>query len=233
LKVDVFRHVPFEGLGLLEPVLSARGADIRIIEVPLADLADHDPLAADLLVVLGGPLGTNDTEEFPFLESEIAAIGHRLEHEAPVLGICLGAQLMARALGARVSPARRKEIGWAPIDLTDNGRAGCLGRLGEDRPVVLHWHGDNFELPKGALSLASSENCPCQAFAIGDHALGLQFHLEVPPEQLEQWFVGHIVEIGSARGVEVTQMRADTREYGPALARTAPRVFEHWLDRLA
>lgn len=232
MKVDVFRHVPFEDLGLLVPVLSARGADIRIIDVPLADLADHDPLAADLLVVLGGPLGTNDTEEFPFLEAEITAIGRRLEHEAPVLGICLGAQLMARALGARVSPARRKEIGWAPIDLTDNGRAGCLGQLGGDRPVVLHWHGDNFELPKGALSLASTENCPCQAFAIGDHALGLQFHLEVMPDQLEQWFVGHIVEIGSARGVEVTQMRADTREYGPALARTAPKVFEHWLERL-
>lgn len=233
MKVDVFRHVVFEDLGLLAQVLSARGAQVNVVDVPLDGLDDHDPLAADLLIVLGGPLGTNDTEEFPFLEAEIAALGRRLEAEAPVLGICLGAQLMARALGARVSPARRKEIGWAPVDLNDNGRESCLGELGEHHPVVLHWHGDNFELPKGAVSLASTEHCPCQAFAIGDHALGLQFHLEALPEQLEQWFVGHIVEIGSARGVEVTQMRADTHEYGPALARSAPKVFEHWLDRLA
>jgi len=233
LKVDVFRHVTFEDTGLLAPVLSARGASINVIDVPLDGLEEHDPLAADLLIVLGGPLGTNDTEEFPFLATEIDAIRRRLEAELPVLGICLGAQLMARALGARVSPARRKEIGWAPIDLTEAGRESCLGQLGEDTPRVLHWHGDNLELPKGAVSLGSTENCPCQAFAIGEHALGLQFHLEVPPEQLEQWFVGHIVEIGSARGVEVTRMRADTREYGPALARRAPLVFEHWLDRLA
>lgn len=232
MKVEIFRHVPFEDIGLLEPVLEARGARINRIDVPLTDLSGHDPLAADLLVVLGGPIGVGDDDVFPFLENETALIERRLQAGAPVLGICLGAQLMARALGARVSPARRKEIGWAPIDLTEAGRTGCLGRLEEDRPTVLHWHGDNFDLPRGADSLASTENCPHQAFAIDRHALGLQFHLEVPPERLEQWFVGHVVEIGSARGVEISQLRADTREHGPALARRAPLVFEHWLDQL-
>lgn len=232
MKVDVFRHVPFEDLGLWEPVLSARGARINFIEVPLADLDGYDALAPDLLIVLGGPLGAGDDDEFPFLAQELAAIERRLAAGRPVLGICLGAQLMARALGARVTPARRKEIGWAPIELNQNGRDSCLGELGEDRPMVLHWHGDNLELPKSAVSLASTETCPHQAFAIGNHALGLQFHLEVPPERLEQWFVGHIVEIGSARGVEVPQLRAETQEYGPALARKAPRVLDAWLQQL-
>lgn len=232
MKVEIFRHVPFEDAGLLEPVLERRGARIDLIDVPLTDLSDHDPLAADLLVVLGGPIGAGDDDVFPFLATETALIERRLQAGAPVLGICLGAQLMARALGARVSPARRKEIGWAPIDLTEAGRTGCLGRLEADRPAVLHWHGDNFELPRGGETLASTENCPHQAFAIGRHALGLQFHLEVPPERLEQWFVGHVVELGSARGVEISRLRADTHEHGPVLARRAPRVFEHWLDGL-
>lgn len=232
MKVDVFRHVAFEDPGLLEPVLAARGARIDLIDVPLADLDSHDPFAADLLVVLGGPIGAGDIDEFPFLAAEIALIERRLAAGAPVLGICLGAQLMARALGARVSPARRKEIGWAPIDLTDAGRAGCLGHLQQERPMVLHWHGDNFELPQGAERLASTENCPHQAFALGRHGLALQFHIEMPPERLEQWFVGHVVEIGSARGVEIPQLRADTQEHGPPLARQAPLVFDAWLDQL-
>lgn len=232
MKVDVFRHVAFEDPGLLEPVLAARGALINLIDVPLTDLDSHDPLAADLLVVLGGPIGADDLDEFPFLGAEIALIERRLAAGAPVLGICLGAQLMARALGARVSPARRKEIGWAPIDLTEAGRAGCLGHLQDGRPMVLHWHGDNFELPQGAERLASTEHCPHQAFSVGRHGLALQFHIEVPPERLEQWFVGHVVEIGSARGVEISQLRADTREYGLPLARQAPLVFDAWLDQL-
>ena len=155
-----------------------------------------------------------------------------LAAERPVLGVCLGAQLIACALGARVSPARRKEIGWAPIALSEAGRAGPLGNLGGAAPTVLHWHGDNFELPPGAVSLASTEVSPHQAFAIDRHALGLQFHLEIVPERMEQWLVGHVVEIGSARGVSNSQLRRDTREYGPALLRRAPAVFDAWLNCL-
>lgn len=233
MKVDVFRHVPFEDLGLIEPVLAARGARLNIVDVPVGGLAGFDPLAADLLVVLGGPIGATDTDAFPFLEAEIDAIRQRLEADRPVLGICLGAQLMALALGARVFPARRKEIGWAPLELTEAGRDSCLGRLESGRPVVLHWHGDNVELPRGGETLAWTEHCPCQAFAVGTHGLGLQFHLEVPPERLEHWLVGHIVEIGSARGVTVEQLRADTQAHGPVLAQRAPQVFDAWLDGIA
>lgn len=230
MHVRVLRHVAFEDLGLLGPLLEARGADIEVVDVPTADLVGLDSLEPDLLVVLGGPIGANDEALFPFLRPELEGIARRLAARRPTLGICLGAQLMARALGARVQPARRKEIGWAPIQRTEAGRAGVLGRLGDDAPTVLHWHGDNFELPDGAERLASTEVCPNQAFRVGGHALGLQFHLEVTPGALERWLVGHVVEIGAARGVFIDRLRADTRRFGPALEAVAPTVFAEWLD---
>ena len=230
MNVRVLRHVAFEDLGLLRPVLEARGARLEVIDVPTADIDALDPLEPDLLVVLGGPIGANDDELFPFLESESRCLLRRLEAERPTLGVCLGAQLMARALGARVQPARRKEIGWAPIALSDAGRAGPLGLLDAGEPQVLHWHGDNFDLPPGAVRLASTDVCPNQAFAIGDHALGLQFHLEVRAADVERWLVGHVVEIGFARGASVAGIRADTARWAPELERAAPAVFEAWLD---
>jgi GMP synthase (glutamine-hydrolysing) len=230
MHVRALRHVAFEDLGLLEALLEARGARVEVVDVPTADLTALDPLVPDLLVVLGGPIGANDEALFPFLEPELQSIARRLAARRPTLGICLGAQLMARALGARVHPARRKEIGWAGVQLTEAGRAGPLGRLGDDAPMVLHWHGDNFDLPDGAERLASTEVCPNQAFRVGEHALGLQFHLEVTPMALERWLVGHVVEIGAARGVFIDRLRADTRRFGPALEAAAPGVFAEWLD---
>jgi len=229
MRVRVWRHVPFEDLGLLRPLLDARGARIKTVDVPLVDtetLRDRD---ADLLVVLGGPIGAADDEAFPFLARERAILRERLERGRPTLGICLGAQLMGYALGAALESAPHKEIGWGRVTLTEAGLHGCLAGLGSPEPTVLHWHGDNVGLPDGAERLAYNKACPNQAFALGDHALGLQFHLEARPEDIEAWLVGHVHEIGTTPGRSVAAVRAETDRVGEAVAGAGHAVFERWL----
>src|SRR5262249_50790545 len=133
-------------------------------------------------------------------------IEYRMRRNLPTLGICLGAQLMANALGARVYPGHVKEIGWGAIDLTPQGRSSCLRSLGDDGKV-LHWHGDTFDLPEDAQRLASNANYENQAFAFGSNALALQFHLEAKPRQLEEWYVGHAAELAAAR-ISIPELRA-------------------------
>jgi GMP synthase (glutamine-hydrolysing) len=223
------RHVPFEDLGLLAPLLSERGHTIRYVEVPTADLAAIDALSPDLLVVLGGPIGVYESDRYPFIDREIEWLEARLEARRPTLGICLGSQLMARALGARVYPSGVKEIGWAPVMLTAAGNESSLAALA-DTPV-LHWHGDTFDLPPGATLLASTAACRNQAFSAGEHALALQFHAEAAGRALEAWFVGHACEIAATPGISVAQLRDDTASHTNALVERGSAVFRDWLDR--
>lgn len=229
-KTLTLRHVPFEDLGLLAPLLHEREFAIETIDVPLADLEAIDPLAPDLMVIMGGPIGVYQSATFPFLEPEVALIERRIAAGRPTLGICLGAQLMARALGARVYPAPAKELGWLPIQLTEAGRRSPLGKLPPDVPV-LHWHGDTFDLPADATLLASTELCRHQAFSHGrsGHALALQFHPEVTARDLEAWFVGHIAEISATPGANVSALREETRRWAPAIAAPAKAMFKEWL----
>jgi GMP synthase (glutamine-hydrolysing) len=186
-RVVAIRHVPFEDLDGFAAALEARGYRIGYREAPIDDLGAPDLAAADLLVVLGGPIGAYEDGAYPFLKAELALIERRLARERPVLGICLGAQLMARALGARVFPGHAKEIGWGPLELTPAGRESCLGRLAAGT-AVLHWHGDTFDLPAGAQHLAATRHYRNQAFACGRHGLALQFHLEATAAGLERWY---------------------------------------------
>lgn len=226
----VLRHVPFEDLGLLGPALDGHGFEVIYRDVPVDGVDDLDPRGPDLLVVLGGPIGVYEQDAYPFLAREIAFIEKRLAADLPILGICLGAQLMAAALGARVYPMGAKEIGWAPVALTDAGRASCLRHLMEpDKVHVLHWHGDMFDIPAGAARLAASAQCENQAFAWGAGALGLQFHAEAAGEALEAWFVGHTAEIAATPDVTVEGLRADTRRWTKAMTRQGSRCFEAWL----
>ncbi len=223
------RHVAFEDLGLIEPLLAARGHQVRYVEAGVGDIAACDPLEDDLVVVLGGPIGATDDAAYPFLADIAALLARRLAAGGPTLGICLGAQLMARALGAAVYRAPEPEIGWGPVTLTEAGEAGPLAALGPE-PVVLHWHGDTFDLPEGAQCLASSAVCPNQAFAYGPAALGLQFHAEVPAEAVERWLIGHTVEIAAAPGVSVAGLRAGTARHAAEAATRGQRCFTQWLD---
>lgn len=223
------RHVLFEDLGTFGPVLTERGYRIRYLDAgvdPVGDVTEHEP---DLLIVLGGPVGVGDADDYPFLRDEIAAIRTRIDHGLPVLGICLGAQLVASALGAPVVPSGRAEIGYGPLTLTPAGADNVLTPLGET--PVLHWHGDQFAIPGGASRLAETPGFPNQAFSYGSHVLALQFHLEADHTTIERWLIGHAHEL-SAHGISPAAVREDARRHGPELAHRARAVLEAWLDSL-
>ncbi|WP_076862571.1 glutamine amidotransferase [Bradyrhizobium mercantei] len=223
------RHVAFEDLGLLAPIMERTGWSVSFCDAPVDDLSDPAIRDADLLIVLGGPIGVYETGTYPFLVAEIALLEQRLRRGLPTLGICLGAQLMAQALGGRVFPGKVKEIGWGPAELTADGKSSCLRNL---HTKVLHWHGDTFELPSDAVRLASNANYENQAFAWGQNALALQFHLEADPRQLEEWYVGHAVELAAAK-VSIPELRATTQALARAVAAQAEQVFGDWLLSIA
>ncbi len=227
----VLTHVPFEDCGSLGAALEQRDFLIQMKDVCTADLATFDEAAADLLVVLGGPIGAYETTAYPFLEAEIALLRARLQREAPTIGICLGAQLMAVALGAAVYPgAQGKEIGWSPVQAgRDIDACPAMAELLDTRVPVLHWHGDTFDLPPGAAHLASTGLYVNQAWSLGAHALALQFHPEVTSFGLERWYVGHACEL-SAAGIDIAGLRTESRTYAPVLEAYAQRFWNHWLD---
>ncbi len=187
LQIQVFQHVPFEGLGAIEPWALERGHRISYTRFYAGEVPPH-PSEFDWLIVMGGPMGVYDEDRFPWLKVEKAALKAVLRAEKPVLGICLGAQLLAEVLGARVFKNAEKEIGWHPIH--------AVGRVQEfldstwpwsiipEKMTTFHWHGDTFELPKGAVHLASSAGCMQQAFAMGERVVGLQFHPEATQDRI-------------------------------------------------
>ena len=223
------RHVHFEDLGAFAPVLAQHGYAIRYHEAAGTDPSAPELLDCDLLFVLGGPIGAYEEDRYPFLRSEIALIQQRLASGRPIMGVCLGAQLMAKALGSRVYPGPAKEIGWAPITLTEAGRHGPTRHL---QGPVLHWHGDTFDLPPGATLLASTAICRNQAFSCGANAIAFQFHPEAVAEQLEFWFVGHANEISSVAGLTVNGLRADTQKYAAEARDRGQQCLSDWLENL-
>ena len=184
-RVLAFRHVPFEGLGLIENGLRAHGigfdyADLYLPGSALPDLGDYQGL-----IFMGGPMSVNDNLPYLILEQEI--IRQAFQLRMPVLGVCLGSQLIAKALGGQVRRNPVKEIGWFDIELTEAGRRDPVLSPAGDRETVFHWHSETFELPPGAVLLASSERCLNQAFRLESYVYGLQFHLEVTQEMIVDW----------------------------------------------
>ena len=224
------RHVHFEDLGAFDGVLRRHGYAVGYCDAGIDDVGGVDPLMPDLLIVLGGPIGAYQEPLYPFLGRELALLERRLAAARPTLGICLGAQLMARALGARVYAACAKEIGWSELQLSPAGRNGPLRHFAEG--PVLHWHGDTFDLPDGAEHLASTEICPNQAFGLGRHVLACQFHPEISGHGFERWLVGHAVELAATAGVSPTALRRDTESFAPAAAARGDVCLSEWLGAL-
>lgn len=225
-------HVAFEDLGSFGPVLADLGYRISRVEAGFDDLREVDALQPDLMVLLGGPIGVYEDGAYPWIRDELALAERRLAADRPLLGLCLGSQMMVRALGARVYPGSGKEIGWAPVTLTDAGRQSCAAHLAPELTSVLHWHGDTFDLPRGGLRLASTRQYENQAFSYGRAALAFQFHPEASARSLERWFIGHAGEIAGTPGISVPQLRADTQRHAAALERQGALCLRQWLASL-
>lgn len=199
MRAHYFQHVPFEGLGNIETWLEAAGWEITGTRFyAAAELPDLK--AIDLLVVMGGPMSVNDEEEFPWLVAEKRFIRAAIESGKPVLGICLGAQLIASALGARVYRNSVKEIGWFPVEGVVASDASLLKFPAAT--TVFHWHGETFDLPSGATLLARSAGCENQAFQVGRSVIALQFHLESTPESVREIVANCREELVPARYIQ-------------------------------
>lgn len=227
VRAHYLQHVPFEGLGSIADWLSARGAVVTATE--LFDPAQRLPAVEDfdLLIAMGGPMSVSDEAEYPWLVAEKALIADAVAAGKAVLGVCLGAQLIASALGAGVHPNPVKEIGWFPVAACPAPPPGAF--VFPESAQVFHWHGDTFELPRGAVRLASSEACKNQAFQLGERVMGLQFHLEVTPDSLAAMLADGAGELVSAAWIQSAESMQATE---PACYAGVNALLERVLDYL-
>lgn len=186
------------------------------------------------LIVMGGPMGVYEQDRYPFLKRELDYIGKVIGAKKPVLGVCLGSQLIAHALGARVYPNKKKEIGWYKIRLTDDGKKDPLMQRGGVAPWVFQWHGDTFDLPKGARRLASSPLCKNQAFRFGQNVYGLQYHLEVDGPMIQEWLdqPGAAAELASIGPQTRQKIDGASPRRLPGLSRLAHRFFTKFSSQI-
>ena len=222
------RHVHFEDCGILADLLAQRGFELRYVEAWREPLREVDSVAPELLIGLGGPVSVYEADRYPWITDELHLLERRIAARKPVLGICLGAQMLARVLGARVFSGR-KELGWDPLLLTAEGASSVIAPLAPEHTSMLHWHGDTFDLPTGARLLASTRHVAHQIYSWEHFVLAFQCHPELRHEEFESWLVGHACEIAATNGVSMGQLRADTRRLGPTLAERARMVFRNWL----
>jgi GMP synthase (glutamine-hydrolysing) len=226
------RHVRHEGLGSLEEILRERGLVYQVLDLPDDAPRTFQPGQLGGLVVLGGPMNVDEVGRYPFLADEVEWIRQAVAARLPVLGICLGSQLLAKALGARVYPNRIKEIGWYPINWTAEAADDALFAGCAVSPHVFQWHGDTFDLPRGATLLATSALCRHQAFRFGDCAYGLQFHIEVTASIIADW-LDEPTNCGDLAGLDYIDppvILAATPERLPAITELGRTALGRWAD---
>ncbi len=190
-EVVILQHVANENAGTILDFLESKKIPFRTVELFKPGYTFSDLQHARALVVMGGPMNVYEEDKYPFLAEEDHYLREAIKRRVPYLGVCLGAQLLAKALGAKVYKARQEEIGWSEVTMMPKaGSDPLFGALGLERIKVLQWHGDTFDLPEGSAHLASSLLVPNQAYAVDRRFYGLQFHLEVKRSMLEDWFKG-------------------------------------------
>jgi len=232
-EVLVFQHDPFEDLGFFADVLEKQGADYRVLRLFHGEMPAEEWEHVRALIILGGSMSVNEEESFPFLLWEKRIIRAAIDEAVPMLGVCLGAQLIAATLGTSVFHGPVKEIGWSPISITPHGQVDSLLGYMPENATVFQWHGDGFELPAGAIRLASSANYSTQTFRVGKTIYALQFHLEVTPRMIERWIDERSKDLALAPYVLPDKILADTHSYAPTLKYYAERFLSEFVRRVS
>lgn len=230
-EVLVLQHAAPEGPAAIGDALQRRGVGMKVIRLDQVIALPGSMEGAAGLVVMGGPMAVYEEDQFPYIPAELQLIESALDAGLPILGVCLGSQMLAAALGSRVYPSGNKEIGWHEVRLTRNAAKDELWRGIDDRFMGFHWHGDIFDLPKGATPLASSALTEHQAFRAGKNAYGLLFHLEVGEPQVRDFVNAFAAEMGAA-GIPTAPILDGIAPHLKALQHIGTQVFNRWVGLL-
>ena len=230
-RIIVLQHTPFETLGTIEDALAGSKMVAHEIQSYAGELVPSRMESAAGLILMGGPQSVYQQGEYPYLRDEINLIDDALRAGKPVLGVCLGSQLMAAALGAPVTRGSKKELGWHPLALSDAAAEDSLFKGISRSFIGFHWHGDIFGLPKGAVALASSDVTEFQAFRYGEKAYGFLFHMEITKPLIKEMAEAFPNELKTA-GVSARQVLADTEKHFPVLEAIGKTVFTRWVQFL-
>ncbi len=227
--VVIFQHVPFEGPGVIADMLEGRGVPFVVIHGYDDEVLPHTPAGYSAVISMGGPMSAND--DLPYLQKEKVFLAQAVERGLPVMGICLGAQILAASVGGKVYPGTGAEVGWGEVSLTDEGRGDELFAAVQNPLPVLHWHGETFDLPAESVLLASSDSYINQAFRLGTNAYGLQFHLEITDEMVQEW-VEEDGELDAGMVTDPEAILSQTPAYLNRIQLNAALVFGRFLDML-
>jgi GMP synthase-like glutamine amidotransferase len=223
----IIKHVLIEGPGLIGEFFQSGKQLMRTIELEKGDKFPDNFEKIKAIIVMGGPMNVDEEEQYPFLKEEDKFLKKVIALNIPLLGICLGAQLLAKAVGAKVRKGVAKEIGWYKVNLTGDGEKDLLFKgLGKSLEIF-QWHNDQFDIPRDALWLAKSKICPNQAFKIGKNAYGLQFHMEITPAIVELWVKKYYLQSGkqSVKITDVQKMLIDTYRKKGQLTRQTKKIL--------
>ncbi len=224
MRVHYLQHVAFEGLGSMADWFAGRGDAVSSTQL-YQDKIEISARDFDLLVVMGGPMGVYDEDKYPWLAAEKQLIGDAIEQGKRVLGVCLGAQLIATVLGAPVTKNREPEIGWFLIRKRREAAYSAIGRVLPDQLTAFHWHGDTFAIPDAAIPLYQSDTCKNQGFVFEDRVVGLQFHLETTPESAAALVQHCADELVEAPYVQSAAVILDDRRNYSAIHETMQRLL--------
>ena len=231
METIIFRHTDGDQAASFIPVLGKAGLRHRYVDAFYDDLSDFDALSPDLAIFMGGPMGVYQSDIYPFLKYEMRIVEQRAEKDLPVLGICLGSQLIAGALGAKnYKGAAGVERGWRPIRVNAAGIKTPVRHLDAQYTNMVHAHQDTFDLPQGATLLASSDMYENQAFSYGKNILALQCHPEVDARKMANWMAGSPAEIESGI-IDLKKMQDDTKKFGATLAQQTEKFLLEYFER--